>query len=136
MYEEREERERDGKEWEEGFGEKWRRDPVDAVAWASVFIWAGLVLLVDNLGLLARFEWLEAWGLIFIGAGLIVLVEVVVRLLIPSYRHPVTGHLILAVILLAIGLGDLVGWGAIWPLVLIVIGLAIIVGGLTRTRRP
>ena len=40
--------------------------------WAAILIWAGLVLLASNLGLLVRFESLDAWGLIFIGAGLIV----------------------------------------------------------------
>jgi Na+/H+ antiporter NhaD/arsenite permease-like protein len=126
----------DEKEQEEGFGEKWRRDPVDAAGWAAILIWAGLVFLAGNLGLLARFERLESWGLIFLGAGLIVLLTVVARQLVPSYRRPVTGSLVFAVILLAIGLGGLVGWEVIWPLVLIVIGLAIIVGGLTRTRKP
>jgi Na+/H+ antiporter NhaD/arsenite permease-like protein len=126
----------DEKEQEEGFGEKWRRDPVDAAGWAAILIWAGLVFLAGNLGFLARFERLETWGLIFLGAGLIVLLTVVARQLVPSYRRPVTGSLVFAVILLAVGLGGLVGWDVIWPVVLIVIGLAIIVGGLMRTRRP
>jgi hypothetical protein len=122
--------EKEEKTWEE----KWRSDPLSAIVWAAIFVWAGLVLLVDNLGFLVRFEHLEAWALIFIGAGLIVLLEVTVRLLVPDYRRPVTGTFIFGLVLLAIGLGGAVGWGVIWPLVLIVVGLAILLRGLTGRR--
>jgi low affinity Fe/Cu permease len=125
-----EKQEKEEKSWDE----KWRRDPLSAVVWAGILIWAGLVLLADNMRLLARFEHLEAWALIFIGAGLIVFLEVAVRLLVPSYRRPVAGSLIFGIILLAVGLGDLVGWGATWALVLIVLGLSILVRGFLWRR--
>ena len=32
--------------------EKYRRDPLSAVIWAAILIWAGVVLLLDNLGYL------------------------------------------------------------------------------------
>jgi low affinity Fe/Cu permease len=57
---------------------------------------------------------------------------VVVRLSVPEYRRPVTGSLILGVVLVAIGLGDLIGAGMVWPLVLIVIGAAILLRGFVR----
>jgi hypothetical protein len=119
---------------EKSWDEKWRRDPLSAAIWAGILVWAGLVFLADNLGLLARIERLDAWGLIFIGAGLLVLLEVVVRSLIPDYRRPVTGTLIFGIILLGIGLGDVIGWGAIWPVVLIIIGLSILVRGFLGRR--
>ena len=127
-YDEKEEKE------EKSWDEKWRRDPLNAAAWAGILIWAGLVLLTENMGLLTRYERLEAWALIFIGAGLIVLLEVLVRLVVPEYRRPVTGSLIFGVILLAIGLGDLVGAGVVWSLVLIAIGAAILLRGFVRRR--
>lgn len=119
---------------ERSWDEKWRRDPLSALVWAGILIWAGLVLFAENLGLLVRYEPLEAWSLIFIGAGLIVLLEVVVRLLVPDYRRPVTGTLIFAIILVGIGLGDWVGWGAIWPLVLIALGASILLRGIIGQR--
>jgi low affinity Fe/Cu permease len=125
-----EKEEKEEKNWDE----KWRRDPLSALVWAAILIWAGLVLLANNLNLLVRFEGLDVWGLIFIGAGLIVLLEVVVRLLVPDYRRPVTGTLIFGIILLAIGLGNLVDWGLIWPLVLIIIGVSIVVRGFLWRR--
>ena len=38
---------------EKSWDEKWARDPLSAVTWALIFIWAGFVLLASNLG------WLE-----------------------------------------------------------------------------
>jgi hypothetical protein len=125
--------EKDEKE-EKNWDEKWRRDPLSAAVWAGILVWAGLVFLADNLGLLIRVERLDAWGLIFIGAGLLVLLEVVVRLLVPTYRRPVTGTLIFAIILLGVGLGNLIGWEVIWPVVLIIVGLSILVRGFLWRR--
>jgi hypothetical protein len=125
--------EKDEKE-EKNWDEKWRRDPLSAAVWAGILVWAGLVFLADNLGLLIRVERLDAWGLIFIGAGLLVLLEVVVRLLVPTYRRPVTGTLIFGIFLLGVGLGNLVGWEVIWPVVLIIIGLSILVRGFLWRR--
>ncbi|MCC7353891.1 MAG: hypothetical protein IT330_09055 [Anaerolineae bacterium] len=124
------EEEKDEKQREE----KWRRDPLSAIVWAAILIWAGIVFLGENMGLLANLSTLEAWSLVFIGAGIIVLLEVVVRILIPEYRRPVTGSIIFAFILLAIGLGNTTGWDLIWPLILIAIGAAILLGGFLRRR--
>lgn len=113
--------------------EKWRRDPLSAAAWATVLIWAGLVLLAENLGLLVRVEQLNSWGLILTGAGLIVLLEVAVRLLVPAYRRPVGGSLIWGAILLGLGLGNLIGAAITWPLILIAVGVGLLLRGLLST---
>ena len=118
-----------GESWEE----KWRRDPIDAAAWAGILIWAGLVLLADNLNIFGT-RW-EVWPIIFLGAGLIVLSGVAVRLLVPAYRRPVTGGAVFGVILLGVGLGALTdwGWGVIVGLVLIVIGVGALLRGFFRS---
>jgi len=130
--EEKEEKE-EGRSWDE----KWRRDPVDAAGWAAIFVWAGLVLLAENLELLG-FPWgfrsLSAWALIFVGAGVIVLVQVLVRLFVPAYRRPVIGTLIFGVILLGVGLGGMVGWGVIWALILIAVGVGVFLRGFLQDR--
>ena len=134
-YEKEEEKERQEQEKQEKtWDEKWRRDPLSAAVWAAILIWAGVVLLAQNLDLLVQFETLEPWGLVFFGAGVIVLLEVVVRLLVPTYRRPVGGTLVFAVILLGIGLGNLFGFDVIWPLILIAIGVSVLLGGLFRHR--
>jgi hypothetical protein len=110
--------------------EKWRRDPVGSAVWALILVWAGLVLLADNLGLFSTLEWFDAWGLILTGAGVTVLLGAAFRLLVPAYRQPVGGSLIWGAILLGLGLGNLVGASIAWPLVLIAIGLGLLVRGL------
>lgn len=137
----REEKSAEEKSWEE----KYRRDPVGTLIWALIFIWAGLALLANNLGLIDRLvsplaertgydflEGFEVWSLILIGAGVLFLVEILIRLLIPEYRRPVIGSLIFAVILIGVGLGDLWSWNLVWPLILIVLGLSIILRGFAR----
>ena len=47
-----EKREEKSSEDEKSWEEKWQRDPVNTAVWALIFIWAGLVLLAENLGLL------------------------------------------------------------------------------------
>jgi hypothetical protein len=136
-YEKEEEKhEKDEEKEEKSWDEKWRRDPLGAAVWAAILIWAGLVLLGENMGLLAGRRILdarlEAWPIIFIGAGLIVLLEVVIRLLLPSYRRPVGGTLVLAVVLVGVGLGNLFGWTVVWPVILIAIGVSLLLRGFIR----
>jgi low affinity Fe/Cu permease len=141
--EKREEKSPEEKSWDE----KWQRDPLNTIAWAAILIWAGIVLLADNLGYLDPLRDLgrgtaglgfladfEAWSLIFFGAGVIILLEVLVRLLVPAYRKPVGGTLIFGLVLIGIGLGDVFGWTIIWPLILIGLGLSILLRGVMRNR--
>jgi hypothetical protein len=86
--------------------------------------------LLDSLSILGRR--VEAWSLGFLGAGAIVLLEVVVRLLVPAYRRAVGGTLVFAAILLGVGLGEIVGWVVIGPLVLIALGVSVLLRGLFR----
>jgi hypothetical protein len=139
--EKREEKSPEEKSWEE----KYRRDPLGSITWAVILIWAGIVFLLDNLGVLYQFTiagesipglgflvGLEAWSLILIGAGVILLIEVVIRLLIPEYRRPVGGNLFFGIFLIAIGLGQLIGWVIIWPLILIALGLSLVIRSFLR----
>jgi len=118
------EREKEEKSWEE----KWREDPLSAAVWALILVWAGIALLIGNLDVLEDTA-LEGWNLVFAGAGVILLLEVLVRLLVPAYRQPVIGGLILGFVFLAIGLGDLGIWDSIWPLAIILLGVALLLRG-------
>jgi hypothetical protein len=122
--------------------EKYHGDPLSTAVWGAIIIWAGLVLLADNMGMLTNLGFsgialpgliplrLGAWGLIFTGAAVIIFLEVAVRLLVPTYRRHVIGSIILAFVFLGIGLGNLISWGVIWALVIIAIGVLILLRGM------
>jgi hypothetical protein len=117
--------------------EKWRRDPLSSVVWAGMLIWAGLVLLGYNTGLISLRMGdtrIEPWSVVFAGAGVIVLLEVAVRLLVPAYRRAIGGTLIFAAILLGIGLGNIIGWSIVWALILIALGASVLLRGLFGGR--
>ena len=122
-----EKEEKEEKHDEKNQEEKWRRDPLSGMVWAAILIWAGLVLLADNLRLLASFERLQAWAIILIGAGVILLLEVAIRLAMPAYRRAVTGTLIFGLILIGARLGEVLSWNVMGPLILIGVGAFILV---------
>ncbi|HLC34171.1 MAG TPA: hypothetical protein VJJ70_04120 [Anaerolineales bacterium] len=126
--EKRHEKGSDAKNWDE----KWRRDPLGSLIWALILIWAGVALLLNNMGLLFRIPGLEVWELIFLGAGVLILAEVAVRLLVPTYRRPVGGSLIVAIIFIGIGLQGFVTGNLIWAVALILIGVYVLLRGVTR----
>ena len=125
--------------------EKYRDDPLGGVTWAAILIWAGLTFLAQNMGWLARItinqlpegwhvETIEAWTVIFIGAGVILLINALVRVVIPAYRSPVGGTIILAAVFLGIGLGNLFGWAVVWPIILIALGISVLLRGIVRRK--
>ncbi len=123
---------------EEKWNEKWNRDPLSSAVWAAILIWIGVAMLLVNMGVLNDVRILnyrvEAWSVGFLGAGAIVFLEVIVRLLIPTYRRNVGGTFIFAVFLLAVGLGEIVSWEMVGPLILIALGVSILLGGIFRRR--
>lgn len=119
--------------------EKVRRDPLGAAVWALILIWVGVALLLDNAGALDDLSILDdatinTWQLIFAGAGVILLLEAVVRLIVPAFRQPVIGTVILGVIFLAIGLGEVVNTGVIVALAIVLIGLILLLRAFGRGR--
>lgn len=121
----------------ESWDEKWRRDPVEAGVWAFVLIWAGLVWLLSATGfwdgLLGEGE--DWWALAFLGAGVIILLGVLFRLLVPAYRRPLTGSIIIGFIFLGIGLGQLTNlWLVVGPLIVIAMGVGLLLTGIFRRR--
>lgn len=126
--------------------EKWRRDPLGSIIWACILIWAGLVFLASNLGWLdavitqteevtgvsAIDKVISAWSVVLLGAGIIIMVEVAIRLLVPAYRRPVLGTFIFGLVLIGLGLGDLINWNILWPLIIIGVGLSILARAFRR----
>jgi hypothetical protein len=110
--------------------EKWRQDPLSAIVWAAVLIVGGLVLILDNLGV-PIFRG-NGWSIALVCAGVIVALEAVVRMMMPEYRRPIRGTLILAAVLVGLGLSGWIGWGVTWALIIIAIGVSVLWRGLRR----
>ncbi len=112
----------DEKHREKQFDEKFRRDPVRGILLATLLIWGGIVALI---GSLVSASWWKSWSIFLAGAGIILLLKSLFRLR-PEHRRPVGGTVIIGLVLLGVGLGDLVGWTYIWPVVLIIIGVILV----------
>lgn len=127
--------------------EKHDRDPLSNLTWALILIWAGLVFLGKNIGLLdtiaaqtiqigeITINQVSTWSMIFLGAGLLLFVEGLIRTFVPSYRSSTGGNFFLAAIFVGIGLGALIGYSLVWPFVLIAMGLAALASALVRNRK-
>jgi serine/threonine protein kinase len=96
-------------------------DRLSQATWGGAVLWAGIVLL---LGLS------NAWAWIFSGAGALLFIEVAARMAIPEYRAKPGVRLMLGTVLLIIGLGLGVGFGSLWPLLLIGIGASLLINRL------
>lgn len=126
---------------EKQFDEKYRRDPLGAVVWPLILIWAGIVLLAANLGALPSILGPEreifgvgTWALIFLGAGGIILIVACARLLLPEYRRSIIGDVILGIVFVGIGLGNLTNWAIVWPLIIIALGVYILLRAILPRR--
>ena len=131
--EEKEEKDRGEREWdkgEQGSG----GDALGPLVWGLIVILAGLAMAAVNFGIYPWLTWENVWAFIFVGAGVLFLLEVILRILLPAYRRPIRGRLILAFVALAVGLGWLVGFELTWPFIIIAVGLAIIIGVFVRPR--
>jgi divalent metal cation (Fe/Co/Zn/Cd) transporter len=126
-----EKEEKQEKEEEKHEKGEWRSDRLDTLSWAAILIWIGLVLLANSLEIFAL---AESWPAIPLGAGIIVLIEALARLALPQYRRPTGGHYVLAIVLIAVGLGNWLDWSLIWPVALILIGLGILARGFLQRR--
>jgi hypothetical protein len=123
---EKEDEKRNEKQWDE----KFRRDPVRGITLAIILIWGGIVALIGTL--ITADRW-KGWAVFLAGTGVILLLKAVLRLR-PEYRRPIGGTLIIGLILLGVGLGDLVGWTYIWPVILVVVGVVLVSWVFLRRR--
>jgi hypothetical protein len=109
-------------------------DPFSWFSWALILIWAGFVLMFKNLGetLGVEPEYVSAW--ILTGAGVIFWLESILRLSMPKYQRAVGERVLLGMIFVIVGLGEVVEVN-LWPLLLVAIGIAILVGYFNLARR-
>jgi hypothetical protein len=92
----------------------------------------GALIFLATQGILAWDRW---WQFLIIGIGIIFLVDSLIRYQKDSAREIRVGRLIAAIILIGVGIAFLLGNVVWWPLIIILIGVAIIIGGLLRRGR-
>lgn len=108
------------------------RQYYNAVYWAGVLIWAGLVFVLDSLGSLPEIGAASAWSWVFFGAGLYALVGSFWRTVSPAHLNSTIGDYIWAIVLMLFGIGGVIELDITWPVVLILLGGALMVD----TLRP
>lgn len=104
---------------------RWRRhrDPMSGLFWGLILILLGVVFFLSSQGWFPIGEW---WQYLLIGLGVIFLIESLVRYANPTYHRPRFGRFVAGLVLIFVGLAFLLGFGKWWPLILIVIGLAVL----------
>lgn len=107
-------------------GEWFREDRLDKVVWAAALVWAGLVILANNLGYLNG----QGWSLFFVGAGMLALFELSIRLLLPAHRRDLFGTLLWAGLMFLLS-----GWSLFWPIALIATGAYILLRSSFRSSK-
>lgn len=112
-----------------------RRRFWEGAFWAGAFIWAGLVLLADNVDVLPEIEGASVWSWILTGAGLWALAVNVWRTVSPREPNPDGGDLFWTGVLLVLGLAGFFDWDIAFPVILIVLGGVLLIRAFMAQRR-
>ena len=121
---------------QESKGQKAERKRIDAIWWAGVLIWIGLVLGAENLNILPRIgDGAEWWLWIFIGAGLWALLLNVYSMM-SDWPRPTTWDWVWTVIFLLVGLGGVldIGGEIVGAVVLVGIGAVFLARALSGSE--
>jgi cation transport ATPase len=123
----------DEKRQEKQMDEKFRRNPVRGIIFALILIWGGVVAFLET-SHVVKASWWQAWAVFLAGTGFILLIKAAFRLM-PEHRRPIGGTIVIGVVLLGVGLGDLIGWQYTWPVILIIFGIVLVGAVFFRRRR-
>jgi hypothetical protein len=113
-------------------GRRHHRDVISAILGGVFLILLGVLLFLASQGILSWDKW---WQFLIIGLGIIFLIDIVIRYQKEGSRGFRIGRLIAGIVLIGVGVAFLLGNVSWWPLIIIVVGVAIIVGGLVRSRQ-
>lgn len=105
------------------------RHGFSAVFAGLLLILLGVLLFLASQGIVSWDKW---WQLFLIGLGVILLIDVFLRYSQDKARGFPMGRIIAAIVLIVIGVVFIISAVNWWPLVLVVVGVAILIGGLVR----
>jgi len=102
-----------------------------ALVGGSILIWLGISFYLQSIGYLSWQNW---WAYFLLGLGVILIADGLVGSL---QRNPgFVGMVIGGGVLAFIGAASILStWQYLWPLFLVLLGIAVIVGGITARRR-
>jgi hypothetical protein len=106
---------------------------IGAVVGGGILIWLGVTFTLQQMGVIPPANW---WAYFISGIGVILILQGLISF--GSTRRPFIGSFIGGAILLLIGLAFITNISAVfWPLILVVIGIAIIASAfVARQRTP
>ncbi len=110
-----------------------QRERINSVYWAGVLIWTGLVFGLDRLGILPQVGRADAWSWVFFGSGAYALLVCMHHAASVEQPHLSLWSYVWGVILIILGLSGLTGLKIGFPLILVLIGIALLVSA--RERR-
>lgn len=118
-------------DWWEGRREWGRGNPFRGLFPGLILVLLGVLLFLNIRGVLEDDTW---WRYFLIGLGGIFLLDGGLQYLHPATRHHGGGKFIPGIILVLVGTAFVVGFEEWWPLVLVGVGVAILLGMLFRRR--
>lgn len=98
-------------------------DPMRGLFWGLILIILGVLFFAVMQNWI---DWDKWWQIFLIGLGVIFLIDALIRYLNSSNRYGIFGRVIAGLILITIGVAFIIHLEQWWPLILIVIGVAII----------
>ncbi len=108
------------------------RKRYEALYWAGALIWAGLVFGADSLGILPQFGQADAWTWLFVGVGLYGTLMNIYGTVTPGLDITTSGDYLWSGFWLLIGVSGFFAVDVFWPVVLVLLGVAIVAKQLFR----
>jgi len=105
---------------------------LDSFFWGGVLVWAGLVFGGEAMGILPQIGRVSEWSWVFLGAGLL---SVILNLISQSsdvYENPTSSDWVWGGIFIFIGAGGFTTMKISWPLIIILVGVAMLVNAFYR----
>mgnify|MGYP001026686141 FL=1 len=127
------EREQRHEEKHDEKGEKYRRDPFSAIFVGLIITWAGALWFLRAQEIIVSGAW---WQWFIVGLGGIFILDRLIRYTSPVHRRPMLGRILVGLILICIGVSLIYGVETWWPLIVVIVGVAFIIYGIYRARKP
>ena len=106
-----------------------QKDPTNIVLVGFILIVLGLTLY---LALTKIILWEKWWTYFLIGLGVAFILTAILKIVVVANHAQALGYMIGGIIILFVGVQTMIGVKEWWPLILVAIGIAIVIHGLTR----